>query len=390
MFVWGNDWGEAMEAEDGDQGVVDFVAEVDMGAGAPQWEVSELPRDLGADLLPLPTVLPVHMPKDVPTCTPDAMLQAALLKDHPELNFPPNMPKRRATKKGLPDAYLGKILGLLQEDLKASLLPWQASWKWRRNAYHEYELDSSELLGIPRTRLRQALQEHWASLSIEVKDRWAFVRAVRERLYTFHKQGIIQRRTRIPIPAGRQAPQIGTSHTQSPVAAACIGKGLGMLRTFNTKWHNEIPELSQIMSQDMPLQHKVAVLQNLTFLQEKYRQYKEDVRSHARKHGMPSWGCCMEISLNAQQVGRVHLHDYIGAALDFWGWDEAKRVVEFQEEDRWWNDLRAFCNITTARGNVVSRKMRAVAWALYYVSAAKHGSIFSDGRPKPYEDLACR
>ena len=48
MFVWGNDWGDAMEAEDGDQGFMDFVADVDMGAGALQWEVSELPRDLAA------------------------------------------------------------------------------------------------------------------------------------------------------------------------------------------------------------------------------------------------------------------------------------------------------------------------------------------------------
>ena len=89
------------------------------------------------------------------------------------------------------------------------------------------------------------------------------------------------------------------------------------------------------MFQNMPLQHKLAAaLQNSSFLQEKYRQYKEDVRTHSRKHGMASWGCCMEISLHSQQVGRVHLHDYIGPALDFWGWDEAKRVVEFQEEDR--------------------------------------------------------
>ena len=51
-------------------------------------------------------------------------------------------------------------------------------------------------------------------------------------------------------------------------------KGLGLLRTFNTQWHNEVPDLSQITSQNMPLQDKLAALQNLTFLQEKFRQYK--------------------------------------------------------------------------------------------------------------------
>ena len=66
---------------------------------------------------------------------------AALFKDHPELNLSPNLPKRRLTQKGLPDAYLVKILGRLQADVDEALLPWGASWKRRRNAYYEYGLD---------------------------------------------------------------------------------------------------------------------------------------------------------------------------------------------------------------------------------------------------------
>ena len=38
--------------------------------------------------------------------------------------------------------------------------------------------------------------------------------------------------------------------------------------------------------------------------------------------------------------------------------------------DRWWNELRAFCNITAACGNVNSRKMRAVAWGLLILNAS--------------------
>ena len=389
MFVWGSDWDDAMQAEQGGEEAVELVSDAEMGEGAPRWEASELPRDLGADLMPLPAaVAQRHIPKDIRTCTPAALLHAGLLKDHPQLNFPPNLPKRRLTQKGVPDADLGKILGRLQADVNEELLPWRASWKGRRNAYHEYELDCSEMLGVSRLSLRQSTAEHWANASIEVKDRWAFVRAVRERLYNVTRNGVILQRTRIALPEGRQAPQIAPD--EQPPLVGGIGKGLGLLRTFNTPWHNEVPELSQIVSENMPLQDKIAALQNLPFLQEKYRQYKEDVRAHARKHGLPSWGCCMEISMHSQEVGRVHLHDYIGPSLDFWGWDEPKRVIQFHDEDRWWNGLRAFTTITKARGNINHRKLRAVAWALYYVSGAKHGSIFSDGRPKPFEELACK
>ena len=387
MFVWGGDWGDDMDEDDGDQGAANNAVDVEMDAGAPVFEASELPRDLGADLVPLP-VTSAPLPKEVSACTPAALLHAALLKDHPQLNFANNLPKVRQKRKGMPDSYIGEILSRLQADVSATLRPWQACWQLRCSAYHEYVLDVAEVLGQTRTNLRKPCQEHWANASIEVKDRWAFVRKVRERLYMFERVGAIQRRVRIEYPEGVRPPQIGLPIAQGEVSAPALGKGIGLLRTFNPPWHNEVPELSQIMSQDVPLQEKLTQLQNFSFLQEKYRQYKEDVRMHAKKHGMRSWGCCFEVSLQSKSVGRVHLHDYIGPALDFWGWDEVKRVIEFQEGDRWWNELRSHCSITSARGNVNHRKLKAVAWALYYVSGAKNGSIFSDGRPKPFEDPA--
>lgn len=389
MFVWGHAGHDGDESSGEEEHLGDCCSGKEEDQGPLLWERAELPRDLGTDLLPLP-VESHPKPKDTESCTPAALLPLALVKDHPELNFPANMAKRRLTSKNFPEHLLGQILDRLQDDEHASLHPWQASWKWRRNAYHEYELDSSEVLGLSRKSLRHAMQQHWTDASIEVKDRWAFVRAIRERLYTFTRHGVIQRRTRIDVPEGRHLPQIGDLSAQAASSSPpVIGKGLGLLRTFNTQWHNEVPELCQIVSQTVPLEQKIEELQNLPFLQEKYRAYKEDVRSHASKHGMRSWGCCMEVSLRSQAVGRVHLHDYIGPALDFWGWDEPKRVVEFLEADRWWNEHRAFCSITSARGNVNHRKLRAVAWGLYYVAGPKQGSIFSDSRPKPFEDLAC-
>ena len=80
------------------------------------------------------------------------------------------------------------------------------------------------------------------------------------------RDGAIQRRTRIEFPEGVRPPQSELLIAQVGASAAVPGKGPGMLRTFNTPWHNEVPERNQIMSQDMPLQQNLAHLQNHAFL----------------------------------------------------------------------------------------------------------------------------
>ena len=49
-----------------------------------------------------------HSPNDLPSCTSAAILHAALFKDHPTLNFPSNMPRRRLMTRAR------EILGRLQ------------------------------------------------------------------------------------------------------------------------------------------------------------------------------------------------------------------------------------------------------------------------------------
>ena len=127
-------------------------------------------------------------------------------------------------------------------------------------------------------------------------------------------------------------------------------------------------------------------LKQLPFLQDKFVAYEQHVRDHAARLALPLWGCCFEVSLKSRQTGRIHTHDYAGPSLDCAGYDVPKRVIEFKESDKVWDGMIAFHSLTSARGNVQSKKMRAVASAMYYVTSEKIGSLFVKCVRSPFEE----
>ena len=141
-----------------------------------------MPRDLVADLVPVVGVS-LQAPKTIEQCTPAALLPVSLRKDSPELNFQVPAKRRRITGKQESLPEFGRLLAQLQRDPTGSLLPWRATWMQRRQAYHEYELDSSEAMGLSRKCIRMQTQAHWKVAGTQEREAWAFLRMIRERLY---------------------------------------------------------------------------------------------------------------------------------------------------------------------------------------------------------------
>ena len=119
-------------------------------------------------------------------------------------------------------------------------------------------------------------------------------------------------RTRIPTPSGAALPNTSLAPAPPPASAVVIRTGIGMLRTFNPGWHNELPELAHIMSDTrLSTEDKIKAMQRVPALQTKFRRYKEHVQALARHFRLPTWRCSFEVSLNAAATGRVHCHDYV-------------------------------------------------------------------------------
>ena len=147
----------------------------------------------------------------------------------------------------------------------------------RRDAYHENEKDGAALVGRSRTSVRVMTHALWHAAIPQIREVWAFLRMVRSHLYVpSAKRGAVSLRVRIPVPAGLM---VAGSHIGSnkPAVDVSIGKGLGMLRTFNTNWHNMVPELSRIMASDVSLDDKLEALRQVPFLQEKTEKHLADV-----------------------------------------------------------------------------------------------------------------
>ena len=355
------------------------------------WEAAETPRNLLADLVPVPAVF-LQAPKTMEECTPAALLPMSLRKDSPELNFQVSAKRRRLTCKQESLPEFGRLLAQLQRDPTSSLLPWTATWMQRRQAYHEYELDSSEAMGVSRKCIRLQTQAHWKAARTQERDAWAFLRMVRERLYDMsQRQGAVKVRTRIPTPLGVVLPNTSLAPVAAPASAVVICKGIGMMRTFNTGWHNELPDLARIMSDaTLSTENKIKAMQNVPALQTKFRRYEEHVQALAKQFRLPTWGCSFEVSLNAAAVGRVHCHDYIGPAIDnLAGQDSVRRVIEFTENERVWDGMRGHYLPTSARGNMQPGRVKSIIGVLYYVISNKTGSLFCSASRVPFEDSQC-
>ena len=53
-------------------------------------------------------------------------------------------------------------------------------------------------------------------------------------------------------------------------------------------------------------------LKQLSFLQDKFAAYVQEVCDHTARLALPLWGCCFEVSFKSRQMGRIHTHDYVG------------------------------------------------------------------------------
>ena len=356
----------------------------------PEWVVASSPRHLTSDLEPLHLPLDLSAPKEPRQCTPANLLPSALRQDHPELNFPPHVKRRRVTGKSLNVEVLGIVLHRLQNDSSASLEPWTPSWRDRRDGWAEYLHSIKQAVGLSKREVLAIARQHWDAADVQTKSAWGFVHYMRRHLYSTERSqgsGAVYVRTRIPLPAGVRMPESPDTAAERAATAKAVvlGKGIGIMRTFNTNWHNEIPELSDILGSNACVEEKVDALKQLPFLQDKFAAYQQHVRDHAARLALPLWGCCFEVSLKSQQPGRIHTHDYVGPSLDCAGYDVPKRVIEFKESDKAWDDMLAFHSLTSARGNVQSKKMRAVAAAMYYVTSEKIGSLFTKSSRVPFE-----
>lgn len=323
-------------------------------------------------------------------CTPQALLPQALRWGSPQVHFSVAGSRKRARKKGVGKWDLAKVLHNLLLNPAFDVGGFPLSWQKRRAGYAVYESDAARLVKKSRRDVRPVTSDVWHKVPRAEKDRWAVVGVLRSTLASeCPEREAFFRGTASGFHVHGGAFNIAENEesNQSPVLA----KGLGLMRTFNTDWHISIGGLRDIMLTDAPLSQQVALLQALPELQTSFARYQKHVQTCAKKHGLLSWACSLEISLHAVTLGRVHLHDYMGPMLSHnLGAFEPRRVLEFRVDDQKWEGMTAFMSATSPSGRGSRKTSRMGAQALYYVACGKLGCVFSKCFPQPFEDLVVR
>ena len=124
-------------------------------------------------------------------------------------------------------------------------------------------------------------------------------------------------------------------------------------------------------------------------LYSRFAEYEKNVQLLAKKHGLMSSACSLEISLHASSIGQVHLHDYIGPMMTHnLNASDPRRVVDFDASDQFWDGMKAHVSASSAFGRRGSWKTnRVCVQAMYYVAFGKLGCVFRSCFPEPFQAI---
>ena len=348
-----------------------------------QWEPVELPTKL-ADCFketkaPGPVASCVEHLKDPVKCTPFALLANAVFKDHPEKYFPPPFSSKRKRSKGPDNDKMGRLLHQLQINPYARIEWDMVGWNARRQGSYEYHRDFREITGLTYYEGRKISSEHWTKTNAPERLTWAFLGKIRSHMYNKTKTG-----------NRRQLKGVANADTGTPIEVPqsdpdpLVGQGFGLLRTHHTDVHNQNPDISQIMILDQPLAHKLKLLSKLPCLTELHKEHSESVTAMAKEKGFPTYATTMEICMNSKDVGRIHLHDFMGCEVTHGVDDTNCRKVDFRLSDLRFRGIKGHSVFTRGRG--INRIRQATAQGLYYVVCDKIGTILTTTSRQPFED----
>ena len=372
-------------------GVVDIFNDADdlfAGLGGDdqqelQWEPVELPTKLSDHFKDKPPGIPalsVQHLKDPSKCTPLALLADAVFKDHPEKFFPPQYSSKRKRCKGPDKGTLGRLLQQLQISPYAPI-DWQESdWVTRRQGRYEYHADFRAMTGLGYHDAKKISSEQRTQSGKSEQATWSLLAKIRSYMYTQTKRGM----KRLLISLGNEGPTTGTKASQSEPDPP-IGQGCGLLRTHHTDVHNQHPEISQTMILDVPLAQRLKLLSKLSCLIELHKEHSEAVSAMAKQKGFPTYATTIEICMNSKDVGRIHLHDFMGSEVTHGVDDMTCRKVNFRTSDLYFQGIRGHHVLTKGRG--INKIRQATAQGLYYVTCNKIGRILTTTSRKPFEDL---
>ena len=243
--------------------------------------------------------------------------------------------------------------------------------------------------GLSVRSIRSALRDRWHNTDVAGRNAWLQL----SELLKHDDMRVVSQEFQLSQDTSMSANAKPTPLGQPIEADVCIGYGVSCC--FNTSLGRDDPQVIRILQAGKSGDDLIAALKTVTC----YKDYMQECWQHfdqvGKKYGFPLVACGLELSENATQYGRVHLHVYMG--MDVRGVFFSKNAPMGRvpmSELHFQGQPPGFVRPTNVARQSNGKIHHAVLQSYYYVAGPKKGQICCHSTAPLYKDalgrkLAC-
>ena len=326
-----------------------------------------------------PVYDPVQPPWDQEALEPWNLLRRALHEHHPTL-YVRCRPERRRRRKCTQD--LGTLLKKLQKQPRC--MSWRICHDQICAARDEFVRRYAEASAQSWSTIVREAKRIFNAQSREFKNAWTVVNCVAKLMFKVtHGHG----RRLVKPPAHAWLPQSLAGDEDRRVLG--VSAVFGVLVSWNTDFGLREPALRALIEADVDDDALLQGMLSIPIYKWHFDAFRKRIQHLAVVLDLPSWAACMELSIHAEQRGRVHLHAMFAPTISWSGHARNLRKVSISMSQLVWDGV-----IPDVRPSAGAGRSRQIAEAfqggLYYVLCDKLGAMYRDSSVKLFQDMEYR
>ena len=304
------------------------------------------------------------------------------------LTFPPSKAKRVSKKSTSNVPAWVTMLRPLRNDASLPLPELAAQYDWTRGreAYGNFTKVIARYVGQTARFVRPQARLAWNQASVPDRMKWCYLSVpLSEGLINW--QVSQSESTLAVVPAVTDIVQVSEGEEELEEKST---EGYGALFTYNTRFGLLDPAVNVILQKSAPVEELRDYIKSTGTHEKLFKKFVEHIKTTMKKFHCLSYACSMELSLNALQKGRIHMHAYIGPRLVGMSYQGfalgAKSRVEFDKNDFVFEGIMPDMRVTVVNGKRKRLVFEAVAGGYYYCLVEKPGTLFQSSNSWPVKD----
>ena len=322
-----------------------------------------------------PVSEPVQAPWDRESLEPWNLLRRALHEHHPLL-YVSCRPDRRRRQKG--DQGLGSLVRKLQKNPR--YMSWRISHDEVCAARDEFVRRYAEASCQSWSTVVRTAKRVFNEQCREWKNAWTVVKRLAKLMFQIRPG---RGRRVLDPPAHAWLPQTLAGDKDNRVQGSL--EVFGVLLSWNTDFGLREPALQALIDLQPEGDALLQGMLCIPIYKWHFDSFRDRIQHLASVWDLPSWAAGMELSMNAEQPGRIHLHAMFAPAISWSGHPRILRKVTLPLAQLVWDGVTP--DVRPSAGAGRSRQIaEAFQAGLYYVLCDKIGGMYRDSSVVLFKD----